>query len=107
MNTKQRLPDSSDPRDIAIFLDSRLSDLEERLSRHFDERISDVLTQLKASVPAGDLARHRADHEALHKREDDARDLRRSLLRNGAWGTIAAIAALNWEGIKSIFRGIK
>lgn len=100
-------PDSSDPRDIAMFVDSRLSDLETRLCDHFDAKIEDVLARLMAGFPGGDLAAHKADHVAQRQRDEDGRDLRRSLLKNGVWGAIATVAAMNWEGIKSVFRGLK
>lgn len=97
-------PESNNPSDIAVWVGSGLDELRDELIGHIDKRHREQLEMFKAAFPDGDLAGHAAAHRDMIRRAEDNRDLRRSIVRNGAWGLLAAGALANWEAVKTALK---
>lgn len=100
---RQRLI-TSDPRDIAEYVDAGMDALEEKLIKHVDRRFDELADLLRGAFPDGDMTKHRLSHERQLEAEADLKSLRRSLIEKGAFGLIAAMVVMNWEAIKLLVK---
>lgn len=100
---RQRL-ETSEPRDIAEYVDKGLDMLEKKLTEHIDKRFDELreslLNAFKEAFPEGDLASHRLTHIKQIEADRDFKSLRRSLIEKGSIGLFLTMAAMNWEAIK-------
>lgn len=97
---------TSDPRDIAEYVDAGMDALEEKLIKHVDRRFDELADLLRGAFPEGDMTKHRLSHERQLEAEADFKSLRRSLVEKGAFGLLAAVAVINWEAIKMAVKGL-
>lgn len=99
MSRLQR-PESSDPRDIAMFVESRFDAIRDELLEHIDAKFEEQRLMFMSAFPASDAARHRLWHQARDEAEDDRRDMTRSIKRWGIVGLFGTLATWNWDAIK-------
>ena len=97
-------PETGDPRDIAVWVDSRFDDLREEIIAHIDKRHQEHMAALLEAFPKGDLHRHRLWHEDRTETEGEHRDLRRNVTKWASLGVIGTLASFNWDAIKEAFK---
>ena len=97
---RQNRPDSSDPRDIADFVDGRFDDLEKRLVEHMDAKFGEVRTLFLSGFPDGDPTLHREYHkeriELMKSRKALNLAVLEKLLVGGAWSVLIAMSTALW-----------
>ena len=103
MSRLQR-PESDDPRDIAMFVDSRLDTLRGEIFEHIDRRFDEQRRLFMSAFLAEDAHAHKAWHQRQAESEADNRELRRSVTNWGAAGILGTLAGWNFEAIKTALR---
>ncbi len=104
MPDRQPRLESTDPRDVTMFVDARVARANRELRAHIDAKFAEQREWFSAAFPRGDVAAHRMAHERQDEAEADRKSLRRSLVEKGTFGLIAALAAFNWDAIKMWFK---
>lgn len=105
MSRLQR-PESSDPRDIAMFVDSRFDAFKEDLFHHIDQKFEEQRRFLLSAYPANDPVKHLMWHQRREEQEAEHRDIRQSVRRWGVVGLISVLATWNWEAIKEALKAL-
>lgn len=101
-------PDSSDPMNVARFVDQRVVVGNKVLLKHLDRRFEEVQRQIKdmhkcmlSAYPDGDPAAHRAAHEAQLRSKETLGQLRmRVWAALLGWAAIGSASAIGWALIK-------
>lgn len=96
---RQQRPASEDPRDIAMFVDSRLDTLRADLLAHIDRRFEEQRRHLLAAFPDHDIHGHNQWHKARQQKEIESRELGAAVKRYGLIGAVGTAALWNWNAI--------
>ena len=99
-------PESSDPRDIAIFVDSRFDAFKEDLLQHIDQKFEEQRRFLLSAYPDNDPVKHFMWHQRRDEQEAEHRDIRQGVRRWGVVGLISVLATWNWEAIKEALKAL-
>ena len=105
MSRLQR-PESSDPRDIAMFVDSRFDAFKEDLLHHIDQKFEEQRRFLLGAYPANDPVRHLMWHQRRDEQEAEHRDIRQGVRRWGVVGLLSVLATWNWDAIKEALKAL-
>lgn len=105
MSRPQR-PESSDPRDIAIFMDSRFDEHKAEILQHIDAKFEEQRRLFLSAFPASDPTRHRLWHEDRSESEADNRDMRRSVTKWATIGLMGSAVSFNWDAIKEALKAL-
>ncbi len=93
----QARPESNDPRDVAAFVELRLSQRQNEMMAHIDKRFNELMERFEDGYPDGDLAMHRAWHEEQIELMRAGRKLRESVVEKvasgGAWAASSPATA--------------
>lgn len=98
-------PESTDPRDIAAWVDSRIESMQGQLIEHIDKKHAEQRQWFLEAFSSQDPARHRLWHERAEENEQERRGIIRSIFRWAAVGGAGAFASFNWDAIKTWLRG--
>ena len=99
-------PESSDPRDIAIFVDSRFDAFKEDLLQHIDQKFEEQRRFLLSAYPANDPVKHFMWHQRRDEQESGQRDIRQGVRRWGVVGLLSVLATWNWDAIKDALKAL-
>jgi hypothetical protein len=99
-------PESSDPRDIAIFVDSRFDAFKEDLLQHIDQKFEEQRCFLLSAYPANDPVKHFMWHQRRDEQEAGQRDIRQGVRRWGVVGLLSVLATWNWGAIKDALKAL-
>lgn len=105
MSRLQR-PESSDPRDIAMFVDSRFDVFKEDLLHHIDQKFEEQRRFLLSAYPANDPVKHLMWHQRREEQEAEHRDIRQGVRRWGVVGLLSVLATWNWAAIKEALKAL-
>ena len=104
-------PESSDPRDVADFVDSRVDEMEERISQHFDRRFAELTAMFRSAFPDDDPVQHRKAHdlmiEAAKEEAEFWQELKKHLAKGTAWSLLVALAGAAYVGVQIWIKGLK
>ena len=104
-------PESSDPRDIAMFVDSRFDAFKEDLLQHIDRKFDEQRHLFMSAFPDGDPILHCEYHkeqiELMKSRKALNRAVLEKLVSGGAWSALLAVAAALWMWVQSHMGGQK
>ena len=99
-------PESSDPRDIAMFVDSRFDAFKEDLLQHIDQKFEEQRRFLLSAYPANDPVKHLMWHQRREEQEADHHDIRQGVRRWGVVGLLSVLATWNWDAIKDALKAL-
>jgi len=99
-------PESSDPRDIAIFVDSRFDVFKEDLLQHIDQKFEEQRRFLLSAYPANDPVKHFMWHQRRDEQEAGRRDIRQGVRRWGVVGLLSVLTTWNWDAIKEALKAL-
>ena len=71
--SRPQRPESSDPRDIAMFVDSRFDAFKEDLFHHIDQKFEEQRRFLLSAYPANDPVKHLMWHQRREEQEAEHR----------------------------------
>lgn len=100
----QARPESNDPRDVAAFVELRLSQRQNEMMAHIDKRFNELMDRFEDGYPDGDPAMHRAWHEEQIELMRAGRKLRESVIEKvtsgGVWAAISGLVFLVYLWLK-------
>ena len=99
-------PESDDPRDIAMFVDSRLDTLRGEIFEHIDRKFDEQRRFLLSAYPANDPVKHLMWHQRREEQEAEHRDIRQGVRRWGVVGLLSVLATWNWDAIKEALKAL-
>ena len=105
MSRPQR-PESSDPRDIAIFMDSRFDEHKAEILQHIDAKFEEQRRLFLSAFPASDPVKHLMWHQRRDEQEAEHRDIRQGVRRWGVVGLLSVLATWNWGAIKEALKAL-
>ena len=104
-------PDSSDPRDIADYVDEKLHEMEDRLGTKIAAGFRDQADLYRSGFVDGDPAMHRHAHEIMMKAAEAQRDfwldMTKKVAQGGVWAAVAGIATALWVWLQIKIGGPK
>lgn len=103
MSRLQR-PESSDPRDIAMFVESRFDAIRDELLEHIDAKFEEQRLMFMSAFPDSDPTKHRLWHEDRSEYEADNREMRRSVAKWSTIGLMGSAVSFNWDAIKEALK---
>lgn len=93
--------ESTDPRDVTMFVDARVAQANRELREHFDRRLDEKFAELRqlfeSGFPNGDPVLHRAYHAAQIELIKTNKRLKQAVIEKlasgGAWAVVLAMGA--------------
>ena len=100
-------PDSSDPRDIADYVEARLDALEAHLRSDIAQGFRESNELFRSAFVDGDPVLHKHAHqlqiEAAAAQRDFWRDMTKKVAQGGVWAAIVGIAMTIWVYLQMRF----
>lgn len=98
------IPNSNDPRDIAVWVSSGFDELKSDILKQVEKRLEDQHKAHLAAFVDENPHSHKLWHEQEKESSTAQKELARDIIKKAIIGTLGTLAYLNWDAIRVAFK---